>query len=426
MSKITNYFKKIIKFCLRPIARPTIYIAKRLKANHYLKKKIKLSSSKINIVFICQCVHIWDKQRSVVERLSHNNMFKVILLIVEDNGIIEDTVFEKYAIENKIDFYKYEKGILKKIQPNIICYSRPYDLYLPKDIRSSKTVKHSKLIYIPYGYSMMELGETNLNFEFIRNLSLLFADCKYSNEYFKENNLKNIKRGIQESVNIGFPYLEDLIINKNSYINNITERNAFENLNNNRINAIWTPRWTTNDKLGGSNFFRYIDKIFDLLIDNPNYNFVFRPHPYAIDNYVKEGLLSNKKRDEYLAKIRNSDNSIYDKDDFYLKTFDKCDIMITDISSIVPEALLLYKPIIFCHNLNVEILNDFAKKCCEEAFYNAYNFDDILKYVNMIKDGNDPIKEKRESFIDSFVSSQKGTIDRLEKVLIAKKDEWFK
>ena len=217
-----------------------------------------------------------------------------------------------------------------------------------------------------------------------------------------------------------------MIINKNSYIKDIAERNAFENLNNNRINVIWTPRWTTSDKLGGSNFFRYIDKMFDLLIDNPNYNFVFRPHPYAIDNYVKEGLLSNKKRDEYLAKIRNSDNSIYDKDDFYLKTFDKCDIMITDISSIVPEALLLYKPIIFCHNLNVEILNDFAKKCCEEAFYNAYNFYDILKYVNMIKDGNDPIKEKRERFIDSFVSSQKGTIDRLEKVLIAKKDEWFK
>ena len=88
--------------------------------------------------------------------------------------------------------------------------------------------------------------------------------------------------------------------------------------------------------------------------------------------------------------------------------------------------MLTKKPIIFCHNESNEILNSFALKCCDEIFYNAYSFDDIKKYLENIKNGIDPLKEKRNKFIDNFISTQLGTNDRIEKKILEKEGDWFK
>lgn len=407
---------------IKKMLRPLVHKYKRIKSRHYLKKKIK-KGSQTKILFICQCQHIWEKQRCVVEKLSKNSHFNVTLLIVPDNDIADNTVFEKYALDNNINYIKYYKGILNYIRPHIVVFPRPYDSYLPKDIRSNKIIKKAKTIYIPYGYSFMELGKTNLSRAFIPNISLFFADVSYSHNYFITQQQKEIIDGLQESVDLGFPYLEDLVVNKSYYLNG---ENKFNIKPSSSLKIIWTPRWVTDETLGGSNFFKYIDCLLEYLLNNSNYNFVFRPHPYAFANFVKTGLISEERKDYYLKSIENSNNSIYDCDNNYLNTFFNSDVLITDISSIIAEYMLTKKPIIFCHNESNEILNSFALKCCDEIFYNAYSFDDIKKYLENIKNGIDPLKEKRNKFIDNFISTQLGTNDRIEKKILEKEGDWFK
>lgn len=407
---------------IKKLLRPLVNRIRTLKANHRLKKKFTIEN-KIKVVFICQCQHIWDKQKSVAKMLSNTSKYDVTLLIVADNGVIDNTIFEQYAIKNNIKYKKYYKNVLKDIKPNIIFYSRPYDVWLPNDIKTKNTVKFAKCIYIPYGYSFMKLGNVNLDYSFIRNISLLIADTTYAHNEFVRKCKKNIDRRRQFSVDFGYPYLEDLYLNLNEYLNS---KNQFDCFSTNRINVLWTPRWVVEDRLGGSNFFRYIDDIFGFLIDNKNYNFVFRPHPYALTNFVNNGLMTKEKRDYYIDSLKNSSNSIYDSNSEYLNTFFNTDVLITDVSSIIAEFMLTKKPIIFCHNESNEILNDFTLECCQNAFYNAYSFEEIKKILLDLKNGIDPLKEKRELFFDNFIKHFIGTNERILNLLGDMEKEWFK
>jgi len=407
---------------LKENLRQIVHKLRDIRAGHFLKKKIKYKNL-IEVVFICQCQHIWDKQKSVAKMLSSIEKYHVTLLIVPEENGVDDTIFERYAISNGIDYIKYEYNILKTIKPQLIFYPRPYDSYLPNDLKTKNTYKKAKCIYIPYGYSFMKLGDVNLSLAFTRQISLFIADTTYAYDYFNKSCSYNLKKGYQTSVNIGFSYMEDLYVNHSEYLNS---RNMFDSIKNSGYKVIWTPRWVIDDTMGGSNFFRYIDDIFNMFINNEDYSFIFRPHPYAFSNFVNIKLMTQAEVDNYLNRISNSSNSFYDNSSEYLSTFENSDALITDVSSIIAEYMVTKKPIIFCHNESSEVLNDFTLKCCDMAFYNAYSFDDIKRIITDLKQGIDPLKESRERFIDNFINTFVGTNDRIRVLLDNKERDWFK
>lgn len=386
-----------------------------------MKKKIKLKDGMIHLVFICQCEHIFDKAKYFIKYINQNEEFKVSIFIVPDEVEKEHTIFEDFAIKNKIEYHKYKEGLLKELQPDLVCYTRPYEPYLPKDIRAKRVIKFAKTVYIPYGYSLMDLGNVNLGHSFTRNLSLFFADNEYAYNYFKKHNKLLLKRKAQYCFDVGYPYFEDLNVNLEDYLK--SQPSLFKNKN--RIKVIWTPRWTVESTLGGSNFFRYIDNLFDYLVDNNDFDFVFRPHPFAISNYVKNEMLTQEKADEYLARLNSSKNSVYDRNDLYLNSFNESDVLITDISSIIAEYMFFNKPIIFCHNEKEEICNEVFERY-SPYFYHAYNFEDIKTVLSNLNKGIDPLKEDREKAFKEFKNSFQNTSERMVDNILKLKYKWYK
>ena len=386
-----------------------------------MKKKIPLKDGKISLVFVCQCEHIFDKVKYFIKYVSENKEFDVSILIVPDEVKNDHTIFEDFAISNNIKYFHYKEGLLKELRPNLVCYTRPYEPYLPNDIKAKKVIKYAKTTYIPYGYSLMDLGNVNLGHSFTRNISLFFADNEYAFNYFNKHNKLLLRRKAQVSLNIGYPYFEDLNENFTDYLKN--QPSLFKIKNKTKV--IWTPRWTVTSSLGGSNFFRYIDNLFDYLIDNDDFSFVFRPHPFAFNNYVSTGLMSQEKADGYISRLSSSKNSIYDKHDLYLNSFNESDVLITDVSSIIAEYMFLGKPIIFCHNEKEEICNEVFEQY-SPFFYHANNFEDIKKILSDLKSGIDPLKEEREKAFNEFKSSFKGTSERMVENILKLKYKWYK
>ncbi len=375
-----------------------------------IHKKIKAKGDIINVAFICQCQFIFNKLTFLADVLSKNPKFKVVFYLVKDpNDKSKDNVFINFAKERNIECYFYESTKLKELNPFYVIYPRPYNVWLPKDVQSIAVSKYANTCYIPYGYSLMELGNVNLDQAFTCSIKHIFADMDYAYDYVISTRGKDIKKGLQYVHNLGCPYLEELSYSINSISK---EKSAFNGISNGGLKVIWTPRWTTDEEVGGSNFFRYIDDIFNKLVNSKDYSFVFRPHPYAFKNYVENGMMTAQKRDEYLSLLANSNNSAYDNADVYLPTFSDSDALITDVSSIIVEYLMTAKPIIFCHNSGKEILNDKMKEMCN-VFYNAYSIDDILKVIDDLKNGIDPLKEQREAYVKSFIESQKGASERM-------------
>lgn len=396
-----NKLKKIIKnFC---------DILFEARAKYFLKRQRK-SIENNRIVFLCQCQHIWDKALPLVDGLQDNPKFNVILYVIKDEEKNDDeTIFFSY--KGNVNIIRYEEISLKKLKPRYVIYTRPYDSALPKDIRIKKVVKYAKTCYLPYGYSLMKIGDVNLNKWFIRYLYLLFADNIYAYNYFVSKREKNIKTGIQKVVNLGYPYMENLVKNFKTLAQQ--ESNGFNNIENadKFFKVLWTPRWTTDVTIGGSNFFKYKDQIINYLQENKDIAFVFRPHPYLFTRSIKDGIITEEEATKYLNNIDESERMYYDVEDTYLGTFENTNVLITDISSIVSEYLLTKKPIIFCHN-DVEDLNEIFEDM-KNYMYNAYTMEDIIFYINELKKGVDPLKDKRENYAEQFGNKFLGSTQRI-------------
>lgn len=389
--------KKTLKFFIRPIYRTT--------QNMLYKKRLKKSSkfnSKRHIVFICQCEYIFNKTRDIVHQLIQNQEH-VTLYIVKDNLSVSNesiTIFEKEFPEICC---KFEEKSLKDIKPSIVFYTRPYENYLPKELKFKNVLKYSKIAYIPYYFSLEK--EYGLNVHAYKQINYYFADCKDDFEYFNDLCKKNISLGIQKAFYLGYPVLDNLFTVKGD--------NYFKN--ENALKVIWTPRWTFDKNLGGSNFLRYYKEIFSKFVNNNEYSFIFRPHPMLFSNIRNNSILSNEEVDDIILKLKLSSNSYYDVRSEYIDTFQNSDILITDNSSIVVEYFLTGKPIIYCYNESNVIFNDTMNTILD-CNYVANNFEEIEMYLELLKE-KDIKKEKRLLEVKKLMKYNLNSAEKIAKAI---------
>lgn len=399
--------KQMIKNILKPFVNPFRKMHYNISCEKKLKKSIKNYNHDGPIVFICQCEYIWNKTRDVFKEVLKTGT-KVHLYLIKDGQSVskkENTIFE----EEFNDFIiKYENVKLKDLKPSIVVYSRPYPNHLPKDVRITEVIKYAKTAYIPYYYSLDNLVETGINDSFYKCLSLYFADQECIKKHFEMVQSKGIKKGYQKVYNYGYPILERLY-------DNVYNTSIFKNPSACKI--MWTPRWTIDEKLGGSNFLKYYKDMFSYFINNNNYSFVFRPHPLLFSNFIDKGIIKIEEKNEIMELFNNSNNSFHDTTSDYLNTFYHCDVLICDNSSIIIEYFFTGKPFIFCYNDSKIFLNDMMNKMLE-CNYVAHSFDEIIGHLNNITNGNDTKKELREQYLDEFVNLNKNSAFKISTELI--------
>lgn len=378
-----------------------------------LFKKTK-KQEKIIVVFIAQYIHGCDKFITVVNSMKANSMFDVKVLAFPENI----SLFPK---NNEFEFWKSKFGDitlnsicdeewidLKQIMPDYVFVQRPYDMYLPDAFSIKNMASYTKICYIPYGFVLHTENKLVLSEDFLSNLYIYFAENSGQDDYAKKvfNKLNDDK--VHFSFDLGYPVLDTLkvdLINQNS---------AFNELNN-CLKVIWTPRWTIDNNISGTSFFKYKDNFIDYFNKNFNDQLVFRPHPMTFKNFVDSGLMTLEEVNEYISNFDNY-NMTYDVKDSYYDTFYDSDILITDFSSIVVEYLFYNKPIIMCER-NEKKFNKSMREITK-CLYIANNWKEIVKYVNDIKNGVDPLKKERQKLIAKYKKIYDGNVsDRILKVI---------
>ena len=134
-----------------------------------------------------------------------------------------------------------------------------------------------------------------------------------------------------------------------------------------RKSVLWTPRWSTDPIVGGSNFFKYRHIIKKLIAENPDVLFVIRPHPLMFGNFLKTGEMSELDVQEFKEYCSNTNNVYLDENKEYSNTFWNSDILITDNSGLVPEYFITSKPIIYCHS-DIFVYTESFEKIRDESF----------------------------------------------------------
>jgi len=227
-----------------------------------------------------------------------------------------------------------------------------------------------------------------LDKNFYRYVYLFFAENPYigkaSSKRFKISH--NFR--LRKTLSLGYPSLDTMASLKDTAKGN----NNFID-EDDKLKIVWTPRWTVDPDIGGSNFFKYKDKFVDFAKKNQNSYVLLRPHPLAFENFLNTGLMTSQELDAYKDSYKQSINASIDEEKDYLSTFWKSDVLVSDISSILVEYFMTGKPIIYC--VGSSGFNKFTSQMAQ-GFYWANNWEDIEGILKELSQGNDPLKKKRE------------------------------
>lgn len=378
---------------------------------------------KIRIGLIVQCPENWAVLQSVYQTaLEDAELDPVVLLIpelvfayyVKLKKVIWEKTYsfgEEQFGDRAIRTYNPETGEWldpKTLSLDYVFIPRPYETYLPKEYRASALRKLAKVCYIPYAFPTLSDWQILYNSHFMRNVSLTFCEKKSSEEYVRGKFSETIQSGDQKVFLCGYPKF-DMIANHTGNESPLWPRERKDDI----FRALWTPRWTTDPKLGGSNFFKYKDEMITWAEKDPSIDLVFRPHPLALDHYVSAGLMTEKELNEYLARYEKCPNANVDRTTSYYDTFYSSDCLITDISSMIMDYLFTGKPIIFCSCAdNSQISVPELHQC----LYQVDSFDELIKTAEMLRKGEDPLKGERQKLVKQLSPDETAAVRILREI----------
>lgn len=354
------------------------------------KYKKQDKSRKVRVAFVGQNVQVWGKIAPVYEKMIDDDRFKVKLYAVKDitNKDENETFLYFSGIYNGVIAVDSDgsceggKGI-KDFKPDYVFLTRPYDQYLPKEFRSDTLSVYSKVCYCCYSFL---LALTNIadcfSGIFARNVSIFFADNKFT----RNRNIRRFRRahndGVMKSVFLGYPIMSKLSKN-------------IESDNSLYFSVLWNPRWSQSAEAGGGNMLRYKDAIVDYTQRTNDIRLIFRPHPLAFHHFIETGEMTQEEVDNYLSLFDN-DRFVYDNEVEYLNSFANSNVLVSDISSMISEYYISGKPIIYC-DTGAEVVP--VMKRMLEGCYVTKNWKEVEKVIEHLKAGDDPLLGIRKEII---------------------------
>lgn len=347
----------------------------------YYLRKVKCGS-KIKVAFLVTEPSVWDKQELVFKEFKYRKIDTDIIVLPKYNLLNEDIVeydFFSFYSDNVIRAYDGGDLIdLKKHGYTHVFYPTPYNEHYPISLRSKEVAKYAKVCYIAYGYTGSDIfDELNTNEDFFRYVSYAFMTSDRQVDVLKKRFKRNYEKGLQNFCNLGYPVLE--------YYSKLEWKSNYNNI-------LWTPRWSYDDKVGGSHFFELKDKFIDIVRHADGYSGTIRPHPLMFTNFIKMGKMSEIEKDAYLNNANEAGISL-SCNKFVEEDYRKANILITDFSSIIIMYMLTGKPIIYCES-QIKFNESYSR--LKEGMYIARNVDDVSRFVKMIISGKDPKKEIRK------------------------------
>lgn len=381
----------------------------------------------IRVGFLCQFIPAWTKVASIYERMRQDQRFQPYLICVP-SGIQNGRLVNPDSPENDTYDYFVQHGYseainalvgreqwldLGELKLSYLFYPRPYTPLLPDCYNPRRVSHYTRVCILMYGYTnTQEVTRTTLNRDFMGSVYCYFAETPFAQRINIRNNWLPHKLKLQKTVFLGVPVLEQLSRCRN-------EVSPSWDFSKNDFRVLWTPRWTTDKAEGGSNFFTYYLRLLDYARHHPDVDLLFRPHPLAFSNFIKTGEMTREQVAEYQKCCWQLPNVSLDRQSQYEATLWGSSVLVSDISSMMPEYFTTGKPLIYCaSNMELE-LADFARRMIEGC-YVVYNERELFACLEKLKSGDDPLREKRKALINElFGSAIEGATDRILEELAA-------
>lgn len=373
--------------------------------NFKKQQKAALRGEKIRVGFMCQYLPAWGKLEPVYRLMKEAADFEVFLLCVP-MGIHRQRLDDPEDLVN--DTYEYYKALgydavntlvgkdrwldLKALKLDYLFFTRPYNSYMPPQYSSHEVSRYTKICVMLYAFTLMEeTYRSTLNRDFFCNVYLYFAEDRYAMKKQTCAFSRRHRSGLQRSVYVGMAALADICEAKGMHAG------AWE-FSEHDFRVMWTPRWTTDKTLGGSNFFVYQKALLAYASRHPDMDFLFRPHPLMFENFRKTGELTVEEEQDYRDRIAELPNVSLDESGAYAASFWESSVLVSDISGMMPEYFVTGKPVVYCPTDAGLQLTESSVKLISGC-YIAHGAAELFDILEGLQRGEDPLREKRRAMI---------------------------
>ena len=374
----------------------------------------------VKVGFLCQYIPAWAKVETIYRMMLADPRFEPVLIClpsgIRDNRLTDPEIpgndthdyFLSHGYPEALDARQGKESWLdlEALGLEYLFYPRPYNSFLPRAYTTSQVSRYCRICLLMYGMEITEeITRTTLNRDFMAYVSYYFAGNTAVQQVHKSQNRKGHALGLQKTPCLGMPVLESLHSKRE-------EESASWAFSRNDFRVMWTPRWTTALEEGGSNFFTYYRSLTAYAKAHPDMDFLYRPHPLAFAHFMETGEMTPEEVEDFKAEIEAAENISLDTEPQYDATLWRSSVLISDYSGMVPEYFSTGKPLIFCMSNMILTLSDFGRRMMEGC-YRVNNEAELFACLEMLKAGQDPLKEKRQEIIAELYGNNAGACARI-------------
>lgn len=282
----------------------------------------------------------------------------------------------------------------ESVRADYVFYDEPYDIY-PEGFAIRDTYKRARVCYVPYAFGLTN-NETLLSIVIpeyaFRFIYAFFANSSVQTPYV-EKLYDKIGHEYHNVLSLGFPRFDLL-----------KKLQTSSSQDSDKFTVLWNPRFTMSDDNKGdptsaTTFFSFRTKITDRASSHDGEYWIIRPHPKAFSNYINKGAMTREEVEQYKSSLRENPRTELDTNKDYLNAFMRSSIMLADFSGIVIEFLALGKPVIYCGRPEA-----IAVPGMMDCMYKASSWEEAESLIDSLKNGIDPLAQKRHDFAHKLVS----------------------
>lgn len=365
------------------------------------RQNLQLNQGIIKVVFLCQYMPAWSKNKQLYEALKSDARFKTMLLCVP-NRISANQLLDPDDLSNDTYDYFSSQGYTDAVNalvgknewldlsaehPDYVICNR-YDRPMPIPYTSTELSKYTRICFIPYdGMALRKVRESVGDKRFISNTFCFFSGSEESRIKMQRWNRILCRLKLSHSVYFGMTSVENVYKAKDDPCETWDFAKS-------PFRVIYAPRWTTEPIWGGSSFLKYRRYFFDLADHHPGIAVLVRPHPLMFDNFVKTGLMTAEEVSAYREQCAARPNIRIDENKEYHATFWNSSALVMDFSSILVEYFVTEKPIIYL-TYDEKIEYNELMQAILSGCYIVNNEEELASTLENLAEGRDPLAERR-------------------------------
>ncbi len=294
-----------------------------------------------------------------------------------------------------IQGFDFENGIcfdLESDSPDILIY-QSYWPATPDEFHIKHWYNRALCISVPYGYMLANIPDYQFNTEFH---NLVWMNCEETVIHKELAKKYCLNQGIN-AVATGYPKMDDLAAVTPSEKDPTITR------------ILWAPHYSiqSNSEINIGTFDRYCWKLLDFAKQNPNYNFVVKPHPGLRVQCQKCDFMTREEYDDYLMQWESLPNGDVNEDGGYMDLFASSDAMILDSISFISEYAFTGKPLCFIskwtdRNTLLNHFNDFGRMLMQ-YIYVATDWNSLEQFMMSVRAGSYRTPEGHKEFVDNLM-----------------------